>query len=66
MPWCEHCSRFFNPPSMGAGGECPTCGAVIAKPTKAPWHFRVLVGAATIYLSWRALQGVAWVAHRLG
>jgi hypothetical protein len=51
---------------MGAGGECPSCGRVIAKPAKAPWHFRVLVGAASIYLGWRAVQGVVWVAHRLG
>ena len=66
MPWCEECARFFNPTSMGKGGECPTCGRVIGTVEKAPWHFKLMVGAAGIYLSWRAVQGVVWVAHRLG
>ncbi len=65
MPWCEHCSRFFNPPSMGKGGECPVCGQVISAPTKAPWHFKVLVGAAVVYLGWRLAQGIAWAVHAL-
>ena len=29
----------------------------------APWHFKVLVGATAVYLGWRALQGIDWVAH---
>ena len=66
MPWCEHCNRFYNPPSMLPGGECPRCGRVIAAPKRAPWHFYVLVSAATIYLGYRAFQGIEWVAHRLG
>ncbi|MEY2399514.1 MAG: hypothetical protein QOJ00_2688 [Actinomycetota bacterium] len=66
MPWCEECARFFNPTSMGKGGECPTCGRVIGTAAKTPWHFKVLVAAAGLYLSWRAVQGIEWVAHRLG
>jgi hypothetical protein len=50
---------------MGKGGECPVCGKVISAPTKAPWHFKVLVGAAALYLGWRAVQGAAWVVHYL-
>lgn len=30
MPWCEECSRFLTPTSMGDGGECPSCGRVVA------------------------------------
>ena len=30
MPWCEDCAKFWNPSSMRPGGECPTCGRVIA------------------------------------
>lgn len=66
MPWCDECSRFFNPTSMGKGGECPVCGRVIGTVEKAPWHFKVLVGAAAVYLGWRAVQGLSWVAHHLG
>ena len=65
MPWCDDCARFWNPNSMGAGGECPTCGAVIAPPPKAPWHFKLLVVAASLYLGWRAVQAVVWVVSRL-
>ena len=65
MPWCEDCNRFLNPSSMGAGGECPTCGRVIAPAPKAPWHFKLLVVSTVIYLGWRAIQGIAWVLHRI-
>jgi len=64
MPWCDDCSRFFNPPSMGAGGECPVCGRVIAPPARTPWHFKLLMAALTLYLGFRAFQGIEWVlAH---
>ena len=63
MPWCDDCSRFWNPPSMGKGGECPSCGRVIAKPQKAPWHFKLMLVALAIYLGFRAWQGVAWALH---
>lgn len=26
MPWCEACSKFWNPNSVPASGRCPTCG----------------------------------------
>ncbi len=31
----------------------------------APWHFKVLIGATAVYLGYRALQGIGWVAHHL-
>ena len=65
MPWCDDCSRFYNPPTLGKGGECPTCGRVIGEVPKAPWHFKILVGAATVYMSWRLVQGIGWVIHHM-
>lgn len=65
MPWCEDCARFFNPTSMGKKGECPSCGRVIGSAPKAPWHFKLLVGAASVYLGWRAVQGVAWLVRHM-
>jgi hypothetical protein len=32
---------------------------------KAPWHFKVLLLVLVVYLAWRAVQGVEWVAHHL-
>ena len=65
MPWCEDCSRFYNPTSMGEGGECPTCGKTIAAPPRAPWHFKLLLVASVIYIGWRIVQGIGWLAGRL-
>ena len=30
MPWCEPCSRFYNPNSLRADGSCPSCGRKLA------------------------------------
>ncbi|MBA2496459.1 MAG: hypothetical protein H0V33_05085 [Acidimicrobiia bacterium] len=62
MPWCERCSKFWNPNSMPPTGHCPKCEDLIATPqdeldaVKAPWHFWVLVVLAVVYLAWRTLQ----------
>lgn len=73
MPWCEKCSRFYNPNSLAPDGTCVKCGAFIAEqPTpqeqaeasKVPWHFWLLVLALVIYLGWRLIQGIQWVAGR--
>lgn len=65
MPWCDDCAKFWNPSSMGSGGECPTCGRVIASPPRAPWHFKLLMVAVALYLGFRAFQGIEWVIGRL-
>jgi hypothetical protein len=73
MPWCDDCSRFYNPNSMPPDGTCPSCGAVLAPPdsggsssaSRAPWHFKLLVAAAAVYLGWRAVQGVEWLLHHV-
>ena len=69
MPWCEDCAKFWNPNTMGRGGECPTCGRVLSAPAsaepRAPWHFKVLVAAVVVYLAFRGWQGVEWISDRL-
>jgi hypothetical protein len=56
---------------MGEGGTCPTCGRTIADPAaavedaKAPWHFKLLVGAVVAYLGWRAVQALQWVVEQV-
>jgi hypothetical protein len=73
VPWCDTCDRFYNPNSLQPDGTCPTCGRSLATPTQvadaepvgAPWHFKLLVAATAIYLAWRLLQGVSWLADAL-
>jgi len=70
VPWCESCSRFYNPGSIATDGTCTTCGSFIAAPpaegedegaTKVPWHFWLLVTALVIYLGWRLVQTIIWL-----
>jgi len=79
VPWCETCERFLSPSTVRTDGSCPKCGRDVApggaharegtpeadEPLDAlPWHFKLLLGAVTLYLGYRALQGIEWlVAH---
>lgn len=65
MPWCDACNRRVGAEELGEGDTCPTCQRQIdTTPTKAPWHFKLLLGSLTVYLGWRAWQGIGWVIHR--
>jgi hypothetical protein len=63
VPWCEDCSKFWNPNSMPPDGTCPTCGALIGDPpdSRVPWHFWLLLIALVGYLGWRVVQGFQWL-----
>jgi hypothetical protein len=71
VPWCDDCDRFFNPNSMPESGDCPTCGRFLASPVveeeehKVPWHFWLLLVGVGLYLGWRAVQGIVWVAQHV-
>jgi hypothetical protein len=65
MPWCETCSRYQPSGALQDDGACPDCEEVLGPPPKAPWHFKLLIVAVVLYLGWRAVQGVAWVVHKL-
>lgn len=67
MPWCDRCSRYLTPTATGGTGRCPGCGTAVVPvdPPRAPWHFKLLVGATAAYLGWRAVQAVLWLAARL-
>ena len=73
MPFCETCDRFYNPNTLNVDGTCPTCGRQVGEPgsvataesTPTPWHFKVLVLAVVLYLGWRLVQGLVWVAEHL-
>lgn len=66
MPWCDDCSRFYNPNTLTDAGDCPE-GHHVADPEsdapvpKAPWHFWLLVIALVLYLGWRLIQGIGWL-----
>jgi hypothetical protein len=66
MPWCEPCAKYWTPNAMNDDGTCPTCGeqvleayehanGAVANDEKAPWHFKLMVVALVVYLSWRLI-----------
>ena len=67
MAWCRSCERYLTPATLTAEGACPSCGDEVDHPAerpaaaadRIPWHFWLLLGGATVYLVWRAVQGVA-------
>jgi hypothetical protein len=69
VPFCEDCAKFWSPNTMPVTGKCPACGLQIASPQevaeaseyRAPWHFKLMVVLAVVYLSWRFIQLVSWV-----
>jgi len=76
VPHCETCDRFYNPNTLNADGTCPVCGRQVAEAVPAekltrferegaPWHFRLLIAVTVVYLGYRLLQGLFWVAHHL-
>ena len=54
---------------MPVTGKCPACGLQIASPQeiedageyKAPWHFKLMVVLAVVYLTWRFIQLITWI-----
>lgn len=66
MPWCEPCEKYWTPNAMNDDGTCPTCGEQVvaahepaegdvATEEKAPWHFKLMIVALVLYLSWRLI-----------
>ncbi len=72
MPWCDACSEYRSPNSLGGDGTCATCGTFVAAHEdvavearavgeSAPWHFWIVVVALAAYLLWRLIDGIAWL-----
>ena len=69
MPWCDTCDEYRAPTALNADGCCDICEQSVditdlknPAPTKAPWHFWVMVLALVAYLGWRLLQAAIWLA----
>ena len=66
MTTCADCDRYWRPVELGEGGACPTCERLLdTTPAKTPWHFKLLVAATVLYLGWRLVEGLIWVAEQL-
>jgi hypothetical protein len=73
VPWCDDCDRFLSPSTVTGDGACPTCGHPVDVGDVArtageeplppiPWHLKLLAAAVAVYLLWRLVQAVGWLA----
>jgi hypothetical protein len=73
---CPSCGRVVEPGRARAGGGRAPASSSVADPGSVdgspreglppiPWHFKVLCGAASLYLGYRAFQGIDWLSRRL-
>jgi hypothetical protein len=66
VPWCDDCSKFWNPPALGPNGECPTCGRVLNPPARGvPWHFKLMLIGLCGYLVYRIYWLAEWIPKHL-
>lgn len=68
VPYCEPCDRFYNPNTLDDHGDCPAGHHVADAPEEepvppVPWHFKLLILATVIYLSWRLIQLAGWAIN---
>ena len=59
---CPSCGSEVQHPEklpMSQGGSARPDVPAEAALERIPWHFWLLLGAAAVYLAWRAVQGVA-------
>ena len=64
---CPTCGRVLdrpNPRRQPGVAEAPGNDDDAALP-KAPWHFKVMLVALFVYLAWRGVQGLGWLASHL-
>jgi len=62
---CPTCGRHVADAVTTATDDAPPEKLRKFNDEPTPWHFRVLVGGVGVYLAFRLVQGIAWVAHRI-
>ncbi len=73
MPWCDTCDAYQAPNALKDDGTCATCGGEVDKADmqggakapkggRAPWHFWLMIAVLVLYLGYRLVQGIVWVA----
>ena len=63
---CPTCGQKLElrRPSRSSADDAEPRDEAEARPG-APWHFKVLLVALVVYLGWRGVQGIDWIAQHL-
>jgi hypothetical protein len=71
VPWCDCCDRYLAPNTVRVDGTCPACEERVdtsdlknPPPTQVPWHFWFMLAALVVYLGWRLVESIIWVAGK--
>ena len=54
-----------NTPVDRPQGAAETAAAKVDDHKGPPWHFWLLLVALVLYLSWRLIQGIVWITHKI-
>jgi uncharacterized paraquat-inducible protein A len=63
MPWCDSCHEIIEETDQTTDGRCPACDEPLEERRPVPWHFKLLLAATVIYLTYRLVQGIIWLTH---
>jgi hypothetical protein len=61
---CPFCKQVVDYSRHHKFEQAAARGEELADEVPVPWHLKLLLIAAVIYLGWRAVQGVEWIADR--
>jgi hypothetical protein len=62
---CPTCGRPVADPPADAATGAGEGGGTAEERKKAPWHFKLLLAAVVVYLTWRFIQIGGWIVHWL-
>jgi hypothetical protein len=62
---CPFCSQTVDYVRSRKADERRAVGEEPEEAVAAPWHLKLLLALTAVYLGYRFLQGVEWIAHKL-
>jgi hypothetical protein len=61
---CPFCKQVVDYSRNRKFDEAKERGEELTDNVPVPWHLKLLLASAAIYLGWRVLQGIEWIADR--
>ena len=61
---CPFCAQVIDYTRNSKFTAAASRGETLDDDVPVPWHLKLLLAGAALYLGWRAVQGVEWVFHQ--
>ena len=61
---CPFCKQIVDYKRNAAQQRAADRGEQLEAEVPIPWHLKLLLGAAALYLGWRGWQGIEWLFNR--